>query len=111
VYFNIIEVKQGKNMEKWLQELSEEDRAFIKRFILASGSLKELAKQYQVSYPTLRIRLDRLINKIIIFDDPESRDPFRKKIQTLAAEGQISTSVAKEILNIYEKEQRGNKNG
>lgn len=98
-------------MEKWLQELSEEDRAFIKRFILASGSLKELAKQYQVSYPTLRIRLDRLINKIIIFDDPESRDPFRKKIQTLAAEGQISTSVAKEILNIYEKEQRGNKNG
>jgi hypothetical protein len=111
VYFNIIEIKQGKNMEKWLQELSEEDRAFIKRFILASGSLKELAKQYQVSYPTLRIRLDRLINKIIIFDDPESRDPFRKKIQTLAAEGQISTSVAKEILNIYEKEQRGNKNG
>ena len=98
-------------MEKWLQELSEEDRAFIKRFILASGSLKALAKQYQVSYPTLRIRLDRLINKIKVFDDPENRDPFRKKIQSLAAEGQISTAVAKEIINVYEKEQRGKQNG
>ena len=51
--------------------LSEEDFHFIKRFILASGSLKELAKQYQVSYPTLRIRLNRLIEKINVADDPE----------------------------------------
>jgi len=65
-------------MEKWLQELSEEDRAFIKRFILASGSLKELAKQYQVSYPTLRIRLNRLIKKIKVFDDPENRSEERR---------------------------------
>jgi len=98
-------------MEKWLQELSEEDKAFIKRFILASGSLKALAKEYQVSYPTLRIRLDRLINKIKVFDDPENKDPFRVKMQSLAAEGRISTVVAKEILNVYEKEKRGNKNG
>jgi hypothetical protein len=111
VYFNIIETNERKNMEKWLQELSEEDKAFIKRFLLASGSLKALAKQYQVSYPTLRIRLDRLINKIKIFDDPENRDPFRIKIQSLAAEGQISTVVAKEIIKAYEKEKRGKENG
>ena len=48
---------------KWLSVLSEEDVHFIKRFVLASGSLKELAKQYRVSYPTLRIRLNRLIEK------------------------------------------------
>jgi hypothetical protein len=29
---------------KWLDFLSEEDLAFIKRFVLASGSLKEMAK-------------------------------------------------------------------
>ena len=96
-------------MKEWLPELSEEDRAFIKRFILASGSLKALAKQYQVSYPTLRIRLDRLINKIKVVDDPESGNPFRMKIRMMAAEARISTIVAKEIINAYEKEKRGGK--
>ncbi len=97
-------------MKEWLPELSEEDRAFIKRFILASGSLKALAKQYQVSYPTLRIRLNRLINKIKVIDDPEAENPFRMKIRMMAAETRISTIVAKEIINAYEKEKRGEKN-
>lgn len=98
-------------MENWLTELSDEDRAFIKRFVLASGSLKALAGQYNVSYPTLRVRLDRLIEKIKVLDDPENRDPLRKKIQALAAEGQISNAVAKEILKLYEQEKRGGENG
>ncbi|RJP36275.1 MAG: DUF2089 family protein [Desulfobacteraceae bacterium] len=97
-------------METWLRELSDEDRAFIKRFIIASGSLKALAKQYNVSYPTLRTRLDRLINKIKLLDDPESKGPLRMKIRSLAAEGVISTTVAKEILNAYEKEKGGREN-
>ena len=79
--------------------------------ILASGSLKALAKQYQVSYPTLRIRLDRLINKIKVVDNPENRDPFRMKLRSLAAEGRISTVVAKEIIKAYQKEKRGKENG
>ncbi len=98
-------------MEKWFHHLTEEDLAFIKRFVLASGSLKALAKQYNVSYPTLRIRLDRLINKIRVLDNPENKDPFRMKIQALAAEGQISTGVAKEIIRAYEHEKRGKENG
>ena len=98
-------------MEKWFQEISEEDLAFIKRFVLASGSLKALAKQYRVSYPTLRIRLDRLIEKIRVLDNPENKDPFRMKIQALAADGQISTGVAKEIIKSYEHEKRGKENG
>lgn len=98
-------------MEIWLRELSDEDRTFIKRFILASGSLKALAEQYNVSYPTLRTRLDRLINKIKTFDDPDNKGPLRIKIRALAAEGLISTAVAKDILNAYEKEKRGEENG
>ena len=45
----------------WMAELEDEDLAFIKKFILASGSLKEVASVYGVSYPTVRLRLDRLI--------------------------------------------------
>ncbi len=43
----------------WIAELDSEDINFIKRFILASGSLKEVAAVYDVSYPTVRLRLER----------------------------------------------------
>jgi hypothetical protein len=33
-------------------------------FVLASGSLKEIASQTGVSYPTVRTRLDRIINEL-----------------------------------------------
>lgn len=47
-----------------MSNLDDEDMTFIKRFLLASGSMKEVAAQYGVSYPTVRLRLDRLIQKI-----------------------------------------------
>ena len=90
-------------IEKWLHKISEEDRTFIKRFVLSSGSLKELAKQYQVSYPTLRLRLDRLIEKIKLIEDDSEKDLFKKKIRIMVTEGKLSFSVAKEILKAYQK--------
>ena len=48
----------------WWEALDEEDRQFLKRFVLSSGSLKALCDEYGVSYPTLRARLDRLIAKV-----------------------------------------------
>ncbi|MCD4820311.1 MAG: DUF2089 domain-containing protein [Candidatus Cloacimonetes bacterium] len=93
-------------MEKWLIKLSEEDHNFIKKFVMASGSLKKLAKQYDVSYPTLRIRLDKLINKITIIEDVEVKDPFKQKIKLLVAEGELSIYTAKDILKEYKKSKK-----
>ena len=45
---------------EWIVNLDDEDVSFIKRFLLASGSLKEMAKQYEVTYPTVRLRSDKL---------------------------------------------------
>ncbi len=56
-------------MPEWLVSLDEEEINFIKKYILSSGSLKEIAKLYDVTYPTVRLRLDRLINKIKISED------------------------------------------
>ena len=53
----------------WMAELEEEDVTFIKRFVLSSGSLKEVAGEYGVTYPTVRLRLDRLIQKIKMADE------------------------------------------
>ena len=48
----------------WILDLEPEDAGFLKNFVLKSGSLKEIAKLYSVSYPTVRLRLDKLIQKI-----------------------------------------------
>ena len=50
-------------MPSWIEDLEEEDLTFIKNFVLTSGSLKEMAAKYGVTYPTVRLRLDRLIEK------------------------------------------------
>ncbi len=44
--------------------LTEKEQTFILDFVRASGSLKEMARAAGVSYPTLRNRLDELIEKI-----------------------------------------------
>ncbi len=44
-----------------LAHLPIEHQRFIEMFVLASGSLKEIAQQTGVSYPTVRSRLDKVI--------------------------------------------------
>ena len=45
-----------------LMALREEDQAFVLNFVMCSGSLKEMAVKMQVSYPTVRNRLDDIID-------------------------------------------------
>ena len=47
-----------------LASLGREDQEFILEFIKASGSLKEMASILDVSYPTVRNRLDEIIEKL-----------------------------------------------
>lgn len=88
---------------EWMANLEDEDISFIKRFILASGSLKEIAKQYDVTYPTVRLRLDRLIQKIQITEDAES-EPYVSLIKRLALNDKIDFETAKILVSEYKKE-------
>ena len=90
---------------EWLANLEEEDVAFIKRFLLASGSLKEIAAQYGVSYPTVRLRLDRLIQKIKMSESTES-DPFIAMVKRLAVDDRLDFDTAKLLINEYKKARR-----
>jgi hypothetical protein len=47
-----------------LLRLSIEDQGFIIGFVRASGSLKEMAKILGLSYPTVRNKLDEIIERI-----------------------------------------------
>lgn len=88
---------------EWMANLEDEDISFIKRFILASGSLKEIAKQYDVTYPTVRLRLDRLIQKIQISENAES-EPYVSLIKRLALNDKIDFETAKILVSEYKKE-------
>lgn len=45
-------------------QLNAEEQDFILSFLLSSGSIKAMAKQVGVSYPTMRNKMDDLIEKI-----------------------------------------------
>jgi hypothetical protein len=55
---------QGQYELPLLVRLSAEDQDFILQFIKSSGSLKEMAKLLKLSYPTVRNRLDEIIEHI-----------------------------------------------
>lgn len=82
--------------------LEEEDVAFIRRFVLASGSLKEVAGVYGVTYPTVRLRLDRLIQKIRLSEDTAS-DPYIGLIKRLAVNEKLDFDTAKVLISAYKK--------
>jgi hypothetical protein len=82
----------------WLKVLSEDDAQFLRRFLLASGSLKAIAEEYGISYPTVRVRLDRLIAKVKAAEEPKVHDPFERALRVLVADAKVSVTLAKELL-------------
>jgi hypothetical protein len=76
----------------------------MKRFILCSGSLKDLAGAYGITYPTIRLRLDRLIAKIQVVDDQQDVSPFEKLLRAQYAEGSISPTVFQQLLTTHREE-------
>ena len=88
---------------QWMTGLEEEDVNFIKRFLLASGSLKAVAAEYGVTYPTVRLRLDRLIQKIQMNEDT-AEDPFVSLVKRLALKDKMDLDTAKVLIASYKKE-------
>lgn len=90
--------------DSWFTKLSDEDVSFIKRFVLASGSLKQLAKTYGISYPTIRLRLDRLIEKIKVLDSDEIVSEFERVLRARYAEGKLDMETLKVLLLAHQDE-------
>ena len=85
---------------EWMADLEDEDITFVKKFLLASGSLKEMARQYGVTYPTVRLRLDRLIQKIKLSEDTEN-EPYIVLIKQLALNDKLDFETAKLLISEY----------
>src|SRR5262245_12264762 len=85
----------------WLIHLDETELDLVKRLVLASGSLKELAAEYRVSYPTIRLRLDRVIDRIERFDKHADDDAFEAKVRSMVADDEIDSRTARELLDLH----------
>jgi hypothetical protein len=90
---------------EWMINLDDEDISFIKKFIMASGSLKKIANIYDVTYPTVRLRLDKLIQKIQISEDT-ANEPYIALIKRLAVNEKIDFETAKILINEYKKSKK-----
>jgi len=90
--------------QRWIELLEDDDLAFLKRFVLASGSLKELAEAYGISYPTVRLRLDRLIAKIKVFDSEQKMSDFERTLRAMHADGRLDLATLKQLLNAHKRD-------
>lgn len=93
------------DIPRWFAVLSEDDHAFIRNFLLSSGSLKTMASLYQVSYPTIRARLDKVMEKIQLADQ-ENDDDFVLLVKRLAIEEKYGIDTAKVLIDEYRKGQK-----
>lgn len=89
-----------------LVSLSPEELDFVLRLVLASGSLKELAQAYQVSYPTIRARVDRLIARLQQLIDGLPTDPMNELLADLVERGEMTYSAAVAVRDLYRKQKQ-----
>ncbi|AKO92923.1 DUF2089 family protein [Priestia filamentosa] len=87
----------------WVLALDKESLEFIRKFILNSGSLKNMSSLYDVSYPTVRAKLDRLIKKIEVHSQEEDVE-FVNMIKGFVIDERLSLDVAKIIIEKYKTE-------
>ena len=85
-------------------KLSGEDLNMVSSFVLVSGSIKALAQQYGVSYPTMRQRLDAMIERLRGLMEGAEPDPVSDCLADLIAKGQIAASTANQIRTLHRQQ-------
>ena len=105
---NIVKIKctscqtqfEGNFKIPLLDKLDEKDVAFVVDFVKSSGSLKDMGRKLDVSYPTLRNRLNQLIDKIEALENTENRTQL--DILDSLEKGKITVADAITELNLIE---------
>jgi len=92
-----------------LLTLPREDLNLIVELVLKSGSLKDLADTYGVSYPTIRNRLDRVIERLSAAVKGRAPDPISELLARLVERGELSASNARTIRDLARKLARDGK--
>lgn len=96
----------ARSEDRWTDILEPEELVFVRRFVLASGSLKEMAEEYGVSYPTIRLRLDDLIAKIRRSVKEKPVTELRRVVRQMVEDGELDLPEARKILAAGQKDMK-----
>ena len=91
-----------KEVPVWIAALEADELQFIKRFVLASGSLKEMADIYGVTYPTVRSRLNGIIARISSSEE-KKEDTYVSLIKKMSIDGKLDFEAASVLIHEYRK--------
>lgn len=83
-----------------LKVLSDKEEEFVLLFLQARGNLKEMERVLGVSYPTVRSRMESIIEKLglIPFEEKEEERLERLDLLKKLEKGEISSKEAMELL-------------
>jgi hypothetical protein len=79
-----------------LAGLRFEDQVFVSEFVRCHGSIKYMEKAFGVSYPTVKNRLNRIVQQLHLVEVEQVSD--RDEVFDLLERGQISVREATERL-------------
>lgn len=81
-------------------QLNYEQQQFLKVFIKTRGNIKNMEKELEMSYPTVRNKLNELIKSLGYKDEllEEDKEEKRKEILDMLESGEIEVSTAAEKL-------------
>lgn len=80
--------------------LTSDQLMFVEVFLKCRGSIKEVEKELNISYPTVRTKLDEVIRALGYNTDSEnSVNIGKKKIIDMLEKGEISPDDAIKMLN------------
>jgi hypothetical protein len=94
-----------------LLALKEEELDLVLQLVLASGSLKDLAQAYQVSYPTIRLRVDRVIERLRQLANGAKPDPMMQLLAELVERGEITVPAARSVRDLYRQQKENFNDG
>ncbi len=95
--------KQNNLANHPLGALPREDLDIIVELVLKSGSLKDLATAYGVTYPTIRLRLDRVIERLQAAVNGKQPDPVKELLAGLVERGEMTASGARSVRDLVQE--------
>lgn len=85
----------GYFSESPFSKLSEEELHFVELFVMCRGNIKELEKELNLSYPSVRNRLDQVIQAL---GHQVEKDQSRMEILNALDAGEITVEEAVECM-------------
>jgi hypothetical protein len=81
-----------------LARLRYKDQVFVSEFVRNHGSIKDMEKAFGVSYPTVKNRLNRIIDQLQLVEVGGSPSPASDDALDLLERGEITVEQAAERL-------------